>query len=119
VLVVDDDLAFLRSLSDPLRASGFKVLEAQSLDHGLSLLQEMRPVAAVLDLRLGNLGPAEAVLAIRQVSPAVAVILCSGYPDLIDQARARTPPGTVYGAVQKPFAPDRLIGMLDDIIHRK
>jgi two-component system, NtrC family, response regulator HydG len=119
VLVVDDDLAFLRSLGDPLRASGFEVLEASSLGHGLSLLQEKRPVAAVLDLRLGNLGPAEAVLAIRQVSPAVAVILCSGYPDLIDQARATTPPGAVYGAVQKPFAPDHLIGMLDELIHRQ
>jgi DNA-binding NtrC family response regulator len=118
ILVVDDDLAFLRSLADPLRASGFTVLEASSLEHGLALLQEKRPVAAVLDLRLGKHGPADAVLAIRQVSPAVAVILCSGYPDLIDQARATAPPGAVYGAVQKPFAPDHLIGMLDELLQR-
>jgi two-component system, NtrC family, response regulator HydG len=118
ILVVDDDPEFLRSLSDPLRASGFSVLEATSLDHGLNLLQERRPVAAVLDLRLGNgAGPLDAVLAIKHASPAVAVILCSGYPDLIDQTRAAAPPGAVYGAVQKPFAPDHLIGMLDELVH--
>ena len=119
VLVVDDDIEFLRSLADSLRANGFAVLEAGSLDHGLSLLQEKHPVAAVLDLRLGGRQhPADVVLAIRRASPAVAVILCSGYPDLIDEARATTPPGAVYGAVQKPFAPDHLIGMLDELIHR-
>lgn len=118
VLVVDDDPAFLRSLSDPLRARGFRVLEAGSLEAGIEHLQEGHAVAAVLDLRLGNLGPDEVVLTIKRASPAVAVILCSGHADLIDQAQSNTPPGAVYGAVRKPFSPDHLIGMLDDLVNR-
>lgn len=118
VLVVDDDPAFLRSLSDPLRARGFNVLEAGSLEAGIAHLQGGRPVAAVLDLRLGNLGPDEVVLTIKRASPAVAVILCSGHADLIDQAQSNTPPGAVYGAVRKPFSPDHLIGMLDGLVNR-
>jgi DNA-binding NtrC family response regulator len=118
VLVVDDDVAFLRSLADALRANGFDVLEATSLDDSLPLLREKRPVAAVLDLRPGSEGPADVVLKVHRASPAVAVILCSGYPELIDQARERTPPGAVYGAVHKPFPPDRLIGMLSELVHR-
>lgn len=118
VLVVDDDVAFLRSLGDPLRARGFQVLEAPTLGAALALLQQRKPVAAVLDLRLDNLGPEEVVLAVKRASPAVAVILCSGHPDLIDQATSTMPPGAVYGAVRKPFSPDHLIGMLHDLIHR-
>jgi two-component system, NtrC family, response regulator HydG len=116
VLVVDDDPVFLKSIVDPLATRGFKVLQATSLDQGLALLGEGRPVAAVLDLRLGELGPVDVVLAIKRASPAVAVILCSGDAHLIDVAKAETPPGSVFGAVRKPFAPDHLIGMLDDII---
>jgi two-component system, NtrC family, response regulator HydG len=116
VLVVDDDPIFLRSIVDPLRGRGFNVLQATSLDQGLALLSEGHPVAAVLDLRLGDLGPVDVVLAIKRASPAVAVILCSGDPRLIDEATTETPPGSVYGAVRKPFAPDHLIGMLDDIL---
>jgi DNA-binding NtrC family response regulator len=118
VLVVDDDAAFLRSLGDPLRARGFEVIEAGSLEAALAVLHERRPVAAVLDLRLGDLDPGEIVLAIKRASPAVAVILCSGHPDLIDEAKSTVPPGAVYGSVRKPFSPDHLIGMLDDLVQR-
>jgi len=117
VLVVDDDPDFLRSISDPLRARGFSILEASSLDQALGLLSEKTPVAAVLDLRLSDF-PLEAVLAFKRASPAVALILCSGDHGLVDLTSAQAPRGSVYASVRKPFSPDHLIELLDDIVQR-
>lgn len=115
VLVVDRDPELLQSISGPLRGRGFEVRAASSPDHGLALLSARQPVAAVLDLDLGDAGPGDVVLAIRRASPAVAAILCRA------ECKSESPatpasPNSLYGAVRKPFAPDHLIGMLDGIV---
>jgi DNA-binding NtrC family response regulator len=117
VLVVDDDPEFLRSIGDPLRARGFAILEASSLDQALEIISEKSPVAAVLDLRISDF-PLESVLAFKRASPAVALILCSGDHGLVDLTAAQAPRGAVYASVRKPFSPDQLIELLDDIVQR-
>ena len=58
------------------------------------------------------------MLAFKRASPAVALILCSGDHGLIDSTAAAAPRGAVYASVRKPFSPDRLIELLDDIVQR-
>jgi len=80
VLIVDDDADFLRTLADLVAARGYGTLRAGTLDEALTLLQAQLPGAVMLDLRLDGLEPRENVLAIKSVSPAVALILYSGHP---------------------------------------
>ncbi|HEX6534445.1 MAG TPA: response regulator [Gemmatimonadaceae bacterium] len=115
VLVVDDDPAFLRTTAALLRARRFEVLEARSLDQALATLEREAPGAVVLDLRLDHVEPRDCVLAIKRVSPAVALILYSGHPTTLDRTAASVPASWIRGTLQKPFAPDRLTALLDDI----
>lgn len=115
VLVVDDDTSFLLTLCSILRKRGYHALEAASLDEALRVLGERDPVAAVLDLRLDHLEPKEVVLAIKRLSPAVALILYSGHPQLLDRTASELPSGWVHGTLKKPFSPDRLLELLDDV----
>lgn len=115
VLVVDDNPDFLRTLAGLIADRGYATLEAQTLDEALALLQARTPGAVVLDLRLDGLEPRDNVLAIRRVSPAVALILYSGHPPALAETRGSLPPSWVRATLQKPFPPERVIELLDDI----
>ena len=115
VLVVDDDRDFLTTLTGIIQARGYKTLQARGLDEALAILEESSPVATVLDLRLDGVDPKEVVFAIKRLSPAVALILYSGHPALLAQTAAELPSGWVRATLRKPFPPETLIELLDDV----
>ena len=66
---MDDDPAFLRSLSEVLTAHGSEVSKAESLPQALEFMETNDPSIVVLDLRLHDIHPTDAVIAIKDVSP--------------------------------------------------
>jgi DNA-binding NtrC family response regulator len=117
VLLVDDDPEFLATLADVVAGHGVSVLRAQTMAQALHFLETKEPAIVVLDLRLEGIQPGDAVLAIKELSPAVILILCTGYPRLLDQTMAAVPEGWVHAGLTKPFAPERLLEVLDGLIH--
>src|SRR5712671_7638145 len=115
VLVVDDDAAFLRTLSRLLEHNGYSTLTAQNLDDAIEMLETRSPGAVVLDLRLEGVTAPETVLAIKHVSPSVALILCSGYPAALDAATSAMPARLIHASLHKPFAPSALLGLLNEV----
>lgn len=115
VLVVDDDAAFLKTLQRLLQKNGYSTFTARNLDDALVMLESQSPAVVVLDLRLNGVTAPETVLAIKHVSPSVALILCSGYPAALDETTASMPPRLIQGSLHKPFSPDVLLRMLNDI----
>jgi DNA-binding NtrC family response regulator len=117
ILIVDDDADFLRSLSGLLQERGYQALQATDLPQAIAYLEHGAPGAVILDLKLDGAEPREAVLAIRTVSPAVMLILCSGHPSLLAETTAALPPGWYRAAITKPFDPELLLGILDELAH--
>jgi len=115
VLVVDDDAAFLRTLSRLLEHNGYSTLTAKNLDDAIEMLETRSPGAVVLDLRLEGVTAPETVLAIKHVSPSVALILCSGYPAALDAATSAMPARLIHASLHKPFAPSALLGLLNEV----
>jgi len=115
VLVVDDDAAFLRTLSKLLEQNGYSTLAAKNLENAIEMLETRSPGAVVLDLRLDGVTAPETVLAIKHVSPSVALILCSGYPAALDAATSAMPARLIHASLHKPFSPSALLGLLNDI----
>ena len=118
VLIVDDDPGFLGSLADALRAGGYAALEAPSIDVALRRLEAQVPAAVVLHLHVGDGDPSESALAIKRVSPSVALILYSGNEPALEASQRAFPEGLVFARLRKPFAVERLIGLLEKIVAR-
>lgn len=114
VLVVADDSAFLTNLRELLTDRGYLTLSANSLEDALRTLEEKSPAAVVLDLRIDGISTDDSVVAIRRVSPGVALILCNGqmckadHPELLEGR-------LIHASLQKPFTPARLLEILDAI----
>lgn len=115
VLVVDDDPHYLKTLATILRQGGYVVFEAAGLDDALEKLKGRAPAAVVLDLRLDSIAPRDCVVAIKEMSPAVCLILYSGSGGALEETAAAVPSSWVYATLRKPFPPQRLVELLDEI----
>jgi DNA-binding NtrC family response regulator len=115
VLIVDDDPSFLRTLRRLLEQNGYGTLTAQTLDEALGMLESGFPTAVILDLRLNGVTAPETVLAIKRVSPSVALILCSGYGAALDETMSSLPPRLIHASLHKPFPPGALLHILDEV----
>jgi two-component system response regulator HydG len=115
VLVVDDDAAFLKTLRRLLEHNGYSTFTAPTLDDAIEMLETRTPGAVVLDLRLDGITAPESVLAIKHVSPSVALILCSGYPAELDEATSMMPARLIHASLHKPFPPHALLDILNAV----
>lgn len=115
VLIVDNDSAFLKTLSEVLCLRGFEILEAKSLREALRLMTEQPPAAVLLHMHLGSATARETVMAVQQARPDVALVLYSGQSGGEEEARRTLPPDAIHTFLQKPFAIAEVTGVLDAI----
>jgi DNA-binding NtrC family response regulator len=115
VLLVGDDSDFLSTLHVALTDRGYDSLEATSLDAALNALESDSPSVVVLDHPFDGVGLGESVLAIKQISPGVALILCDGDHEQGGDGAPGVAPPLIYATLHKPFPPSILINILEDI----
>ena len=78
ILVVDDDSALIRTLSDILRLHGYAPLVAATGREGLELAGRESPVLAVVDLRLPDMDGMELVARLHELSALTEVVVLTG-----------------------------------------
>jgi PAS domain S-box-containing protein len=108
VLLVDDEEALRRTTRRLLERAGFAVIEARDGLEGVERFREdaARISTVILDVTMPVMGGAEAFRRIREIAPAVPVVVSSGY-DEQDTASAFTGPAVEF--LQKPYRPDGLL----------
>ncbi len=79
VLIVDDEPGILATLSGVLSDEGFDTLETGSGEEALTLFTERRPDVVFLDIWLPDRDGLETLQAMREIDPAVAVVMMSGH----------------------------------------
>ncbi|HEY3747063.1 MAG TPA: hypothetical protein VGL17_12515, partial [Gemmatimonadaceae bacterium] len=94
---------------------GYSTITAGTLDDALGMLEASSPAAVILDLRLNGISAPESILAIKHVSPSVALILCSGYPAALQQTTSSVSPRLIHASLHKPFAPAALLNILNEV----
>ena len=116
VLLVDDELAVLESVSKLLAISGFEVLAAPTGDMALTLFEENRESVdlVVLDLVMPRLSGRELFYKIRQIDPQVKVLLSSGC-GMAGQAEELLDAGCC-AFIQKPYDIDQLSTKVMEIL---
>ncbi|MFO0930606.1 MAG: response regulator transcription factor [Gemmataceae bacterium] len=116
VVVVEDEPAIRRGVSDALRAVGYEVGEAADGPRGLA--EASRPDAdlVLLDLMLPRMDGLEVLRQLRQVRPAVPVIILTARGTEDDRVR-----GLQMGAddyVVKPFSARELLARVAAVLRR-
>jgi len=83
VLIVEDDVAFRRSVSAYLEDSGFSVLEADDGLAALEILKQCAPDIIISDLRMPRMSGLELLEALKHHTSTAPVIMISGTADKV------------------------------------
>ncbi len=117
VLLVDDDVPFLKMLSHALQLAGYSVVSAETGGEALQKLREEPAAAVVLDIIMPEMDGIEALRKLRENCPELPVIVMSGGGRLA--AKCYLPMAQRLGAtaaLEKPFRPGDLVKLLRELI---
>jgi PAS domain S-box-containing protein len=111
VLVIDDEPAVRAVAAAALERAGYRVLTAADGLSGVEAFGEHAAgiVAVILDLTMPRMGGEQTLQRLRELAPAVPVLVTSGYPEPTAAARLGAQPAHF---VQKPFTPATLVGAI-------
>jgi DNA-binding response OmpR family regulator len=116
VAVIEDDRAIRRGLADALRFHGFTAIEAVDGEAGLATAIAGDLDLVLLDVLLPKLDGFTVLARLRQVRPALPVILLTARGQEEDRVR-----GLGLGAddyVVKPFSAKELLARVDAVLRR-
>jgi DNA-binding response OmpR family regulator len=116
IIVVEDDHNISDLVAMYLRREGFRILQADDAEHGLTYLAREDPALLIVDIGLpGELDGLELCRQVRKTSE-VPVIILTARDDEIDRVL-----GLELGAddyVTKPFSPRELVARVKAILRR-
>lgn len=116
ILVIEDDSAIRRGVTDALRFSGYTVLEAAEGSSGMEQAQKATFDLMLLDLVLPNYSGFEILRALRDHRPGTPVIILSARGEEADRVK-----GLKLGAddyVVKPFSIRELLARVEAVLRR-
>lgn len=110
VLVVEDDISVRLPLEKFLEIHHFRVVTAETADAAIHAIQQHRPAAAIVDLRLARGSGRDVIISMPAGAP---VIIFSGVPSEsaeLERLRPRT------RLVQKPYSLTMLVESLREML---
>jgi two-component system response regulator RegA len=110
LLLADDDTSFRQRLAVTLGRRGFDVRAAASAAECRTLMRQIAPAYAVLDLRLGDGNGLDLVSELRGLHPDTRVVILTGYGNLATAVAAVKEGAIDYLA--KPVDPEDLVTAL-------
>ena len=117
VLLIDDEVVFLDSMSKVLRARGYHVGVARSGSEGLQELGAREYDVVVLDQRMPGMDGVTTLDQIRKTHPILPIIMLSGHAQMATAVEAMN-----HGAVDyllKPAAVDTLSERIRTAVEKK
>jgi CheY-like chemotaxis protein len=118
VLLVEDEERVRIATRRILEKRGYRVLEASSGPHALSLVAQ-HPAQIhlmVTDVVMPEMTGPELAAKLASERPAMKVVFVSGYANNAGVRQAAASSGSAY--VQKPFAPDALLRTVREMLDR-
>ena len=107
VLAVDDQADMRWVLAHLLAAQGFEVLTAEDGEEAVQRVKQERPHAVILDLKIPSLNGIQALEKMKEIDPAVAVIVPTAYGDILSAVKAIKL--GAYDYLTKPFDNEELL----------
>ncbi|MFH1842212.1 MAG: response regulator, partial [bacterium] len=112
LLIVDDEVEFLTTISERLEQRGFDVVMESESEKALNIAQREKFDLALLDLQMPGMSGTELLDALKQEHKFLEVIILTGYGS-VESAFECSKLGA-FGYLAKPFDLDKLLPLLQE-----
>jgi two-component system OmpR family response regulator len=116
ILVVDDESSISDLIATSLKFVGFDVQTAATGSQALTIAEEFKPHAMILDVMLPDLDGFEVCRKIRNEGIEVGVLFLSAKDEMKDKVQGLTIGGDDY--MTKPFSMEELVARLRALLRR-
>ena len=116
ILLVDDDLHVLKSVTRVLRRQGWRVEAVNSASAALDLMAEQDFYVVISDLKMPDVDGIEFLSVVARLYPKSLRVLLSGSDDAEQRRRAREE-GNVRYLLGKPWNVDELKSVTGRLLH--
>jgi len=116
ILVVDDEPSICELISTSLKFVGFDVRTAATGSQALTVAEEFKPHAMILDVMLPDLDGFEVCRRIRNEGQPIGVLFLSAKDEMKDKVQGLTIGGDDY--MTKPFSLEELVARLRALLRR-
>jgi DNA-binding NtrC family response regulator len=101
ILVVDDDRRIVKTTCDILNIKGHEATAAYSGEEGVEKVRASVPDCVLMDIKMPGISGVEALKQMKQIAPALPVVLVSAYAtdDLMEEANR----SGAYAVLSKPL----------------
>ncbi|TET62240.1 sigma-54-dependent Fis family transcriptional regulator, partial [Candidatus Aerophobetes bacterium] len=107
ILIVDDEVNMLESLSEVLRNKGYLVATARNGLEALEKLKEKYFNIAIADLKMPEMGGMELLEVMKERYPQTPLVMLTGYATINSAVDAMKK--GAYDYLVKPFSPDKIL----------
>ena len=111
ILIVDDDISFLRLLRIRMTSEGFSVACCESADQALATIPTFKPHIILSDLRMDGMNGMELFTQLHRQYPTLPVIIMTAHGSISDAVEA-TKQG-VFSFVTKPIKNTELLQQIN------
>ncbi|MCK9199667.1 MAG: response regulator [Gallionella sp.] len=110
ILVVDDDRRIVKTTRDILKIQGHEPVVAYSGEEGVEKVRTEQPDCVLMDIKMPGISGIEALMLMKQITPALPVVLVSAYAtnEMMDEARQ----AGAYAVLSKPLNIQMLLSFL-------
>lgn len=116
ILVVDDDPSIRRSVRLILAVGGYDVLEADSAQEALQVVEDAPPDLVIMDLVLPTMRGRECANLLQAHQPRLPILFVSGYTNQESIRLGLMTEGEAF--LRKPFEIDELRQVVQDVLER-
>ena len=107
LLLVDDEPDLLKTLTDILETSGYMIISKPDASSALAVIREGAQIDLVItDLHMPGMSGDELIAILRQILPAVPIILLTGYGSI--EVYLKSMSSGVFEYVNKPVHANEL-----------
>ncbi|MDO9040887.1 MAG: PAS domain S-box protein [Desulfocapsaceae bacterium] len=119
ILVVDDEVAVGQLLRELLLSLGYEVVLCSSSTQALETFQQngARIDLVLTDMTMPTMNGAELIRRIKHLNPAMPVVLCTGFSDIMDEDKAKRM--GIDGYLLKPVIKSQLAQTIYEIMRGK
>jgi PAS domain S-box-containing protein len=116
ILVIDDEDPVREAVIDILEHEGLQVISAPDGRAGIALYEKRQGAVqlVILDLSMPGLSGQETFARLRQINPALPILLSSGYSQV--EASRRFADLGVIGFLQKPYGASQLLATIQQYL---